>query len=189
MRFITPIILIVVSFALVLWYIIPGYSTIQSLRVQQSQYDQVITRVNADVQKQSDLLNAYNGLDKDNLARLEKLLPDASDNVGALVDLSDVVSSYGVQMTNIQAEGATGAGAAAGNSNVSSVQSSSSVGTNPYHTLNLSFSVTMPYQQFLSLLGSLESNLYLTDVSSIQFTAAAKDPYTYSLKLALYSLN
>ena len=180
-KFIAPVIFLIVSAGIVYWYVVPQYGQIQSLQSEISQYSDASTQAASAIAKQTTLSAEYASISTADLSRLTEFLPDSADDIGAARNISDIAAEYNVGLQGItvtdSGEQSAGSGGPGGSA------------PSPYGTITVAFSAAMPYQTFLQFLQSIESSLHFTDISTIQFTAGSAEPYTYSLTLSNYWLN
>src|ERR1035437_7503811 len=101
-RFITPIILIAAAIALFFVYTNPIYSDITAQKVQVASYNDALSNSKT-LQSERDKLTAvYNNIDPNNLARLQKLLPDNVDNIRLILEIEQIAAPYGMTLSDIK---------------------------------------------------------------------------------------
>jgi Tfp pilus assembly protein PilO len=177
MRFITPIILIAISVTLFFMYANPLYNDISGLKAQVASYNSALSNSKM-LESQRDKLTAqYDAMDPDNLARLQKLLPNNVDNIRLILEIEQIAAPYGMTLTNIKydttdanANTATTVASAIPGGGVAKQQVSD------YGTFNLEFSTSGSYDNFISFTKDLESNLRIVDISSISFSSTTTAP-------------
>jgi len=178
MRFITPIILIAISVTLFFMYANPLYNDISGLKAQVASYNSALSNSKM-LESQRDKLTAqYDAMDPDNLARLQKLLPNNVDNIRLILEIEQIAAPYGMTLTNIKYD-TTDANANTNTATVASAVQGGGVArqqTSGYGTFNLEFSTSGSYDNFISLTKDLESNLRIVDISSISFSSATTAP-------------
>jgi hypothetical protein len=59
MKFLTPILLIIISIATVFWYIMPGYNDILTMRAEASQYDEALDKAKQAEERRQSLIADY----------------------------------------------------------------------------------------------------------------------------------
>src|SRR5581483_346257 len=102
------------------------------------------------------LLDRFNKMDKEDLDKLSKLLPDHIDNVRLIIDIDEMAKKYGMRIRNFTAD-------------ASEKRVTIGKDATPYGTLTLSFSTTAPYNTFLAFMHDLEHSLRIIDVTGVQF--------------------
>ena len=181
MKFFTPIILIVAGLGIFFGYIDPMYQdTIKPLQTQIDQYNSVLESSKTLLAKRDALNSTYTSIDPNNIARLEKMLPDTIDNIRLVIDLNGIAQRYGMSISNLNLSGADTASTPATGAITS--------GTNQVQTVTIGFTVTTTYSTFISFLKDLEQSLRILDVSGITFTATPTGLYTFSLTIKTYWL-
>ena len=192
MRFIIPTILLILSIGLFFEYTNPNYQSLKTQQALAAKYDTALTNARK-LNEQRDALNTkYRAINPDALARLSKLLPDNADNIRLIIDIQQMAQSYGMSISSIKFDSASTAAPASGQAGqlAAVTTASAAQATKDYGTFNLQFSTTASYANFLSFMKDIESSLRLTDIQSIDFTAAdpAKGLTTYTVKLSTYWL-
>ena len=193
MKFIVPTILLVLSIASFLACTNPAYHQVKALKAQTSQYDTALSNATK-LQEERDALNTkYRSLSPDDLARLQKMLPDTADNIRFIIDIQQMAQSYGMTLSTIKFDAGAGAPAAAGSAPTalsSATSADVASASQDYGALDITFSTTATYENFLSFLKDIESSLRLTDVESIDFAAGdpVKGTTIFTVKLRTYWL-
>lgn len=188
MRFILPIILLVLSIGLFLGYTNPAYKSLAAARTVATKYDTALTNARKLNEERDALNQKYRNIDAASLARLSKLLPDNADNIRLIIDIQQMAQSYGMSLTSIKFDSPdqpTTPGQLAPVTAAAASQASKD-----YGIFDLQFTTTATYQNFQSLLKDIESSLRLTDIQSIDFSAGdpLKGTTTYTVKLRTYWL-
>jgi tetratricopeptide (TPR) repeat protein len=178
MKAFSSLLFLALSVSLFIWYINPTYKEITKIRSHIEEYDEAIERANQALQKNNDLLAEYNTIRNDE-PKLKKLLPDYVDSIRLIIDINAIAVRYGTAIKNIQIKSDA----------ASSKQGTIGPDTQPYGTLGLSFTVALPYEQYLKFLSDLERSLPLLDVSSIGFKPTDNGAaYDYSINVNTYWL-
>lgn len=173
---IIPIILILASLGLFFGYVDPVYTDIQKLGLERADYDKALKN-SKELQAERDvLLKRFNKMDKADVDKLVKLLPDNIDNIRLIIDIDEMARTHGMRIRNFKTD-TGGKTDTIGKDNT------------PYGTLTLSFSTTAPYNTFLAFLRDLEQSLRVIDVTSIQFAVNDNSPlYDYNVSVKTYWL-
>lgn len=209
MRYIMPIILIGIAITFFFMVTNPLYNNdsttnpgVVQLESQVASYNNALSTSKTLESERDALTQKYNSIDPNNLAELQKLLPDNVNNVRLILEIEQIAAPFNMTLTNIKydsnaASSATGTTAApvvqGGNATVNSNQD--------YGTFNLEFSTSGTYDNFINFTKDLESNLRIVDISSISFSsdtsaggggvavkAGAPEVYTYDFKIQTYWL-
>ncbi len=190
MKFIVPIILLVLSIGLFFEYTNPAYKSLAAERALAGKYDTALTNARK-LNEERDALNTkYRSISPDSIARLSKLLPDNADNIRLIIDIQNMAQSYGMSLSSIKFD----ATAAAGSSNAGQLAAVPTAdvaqASKDYGVFNLQFTTTATYQNFQRFLKDIESSLRLTDIQSIDFggTDVTKGTTVYTVKLSTYWL-
>ena len=188
-KFAIPAIFIGISIALFFGFTDPIYGEISSLRKTSDSYNQALDNSKA-LQAERDKLTAkYNTINPDDIAKLEKLMPDSVDNIRLILEIEKIAAPYGMVLKDIKYDSSSGAG-----SSQPTAKSSSTTAAAPktsYGVWNLQFSTQGTYSNFVSFLKNLESNLRIVDVSSIDFSSKdlpglnPKLPQAYNYTVAI----
>ncbi len=178
MKFLVPVICILTALALFFGYIDPTYKALQTVRAEESAFDQALTRSKELQAVRDQLLARYNTFAPNDITRLEKLIPDHVDNVRLILDLDAMASRYGmhVKSVTIKSDPALAARGQIGPDEQA------------YESVILSFSVSGSYDTFRSYLADLERSLRLVDVVGLSFAANPTGFYDYTLNVKTYWL-
>ena len=173
---IVSIILILASFGLFFGYIDPTYTNIQKSQAEKADYDKALAN-SKELQAQRDaLLQKYNAMDKADLDKLSKLLPDNIDNIRLIIDIDNMAKTYGMRIRNFKTD---------------TDSKTDTIGKDNarYGTLTLTFTTTASYNTFLAFLHTLEQSLRIIDVTAIQFASSDTNQlYDYNVTVKTYWL-
>ncbi len=172
-----PIILLGLSGAMFFGFIDPTYQQVKGLQAEAASYDQALNN-SKELQKVRDaLLAKYNTFSNESLDRLEKLLPDAVDNVRLVLDIDHISSKYGMILRNVRVTEAP-------------KDSKNSFGpdTRNFGSVILTFSVSSSYENLVPFIIDLEQSLRLVDITSIAFKATDKNFSDYEISIKTYWL-
>ena len=175
MKFLVPTILLVVSGIAFFGFIDPAYKKIGDLRKEAALFNEALENSEKLQQIRDTLLEKYNSFSTRDLERLEKLIPNNVDNVRLVRDLDGIASQYGMSLRDVKVE---------------TLEKSAGLGpdTLAVGTVIVSFTVSGPYDAFLSFLRDLERSLRIVDVSSVSFLSSEEDFYEYKMSLRTYWL-
>ena len=195
-KFAVPTILIGLAIAGFFLFTNPLYGDITKLRDQSVSFNEALDNSKSLEAERDKLTEKYNSIDPNNLAKLQKLLPDSVDNIRLILEVEGVASPYGMVLKDVKYDtttptATTTTGSAAAKTN-----------STDYGTWNLEFSTKGTYSNFLNFLEDLEKNLRIVDISSIDFSSdngalnaasstsssTSSDTYTYSFKIKTYWL-
>jgi Tfp pilus assembly protein PilO len=171
MRFITPIILIGVAVTLFFMYASPIYNNISVQKAQIASYNDALNNSKTLQGEREKLTTVYNNIDPNDLARLQKLLPDNVDNIRLILEIEQIATPYSMTLSDIKYGTADASASSTGAAGV--VQGGGVVSPAPkdYGVFNLEFSTSGSYNNFINFTKDLESNLRIVDISSISFSS------------------
>lgn len=178
MRFIVPIILLIISIASFVMFTNPSYQRIKDLKEQNAQYSEALGN-SRKLQEQRDALGQkYHAIPVEQLSRLMKFLPDTADNIRLIIDIQRIAQTYGLSLSAIKydAKQPTPAKQTTGAPLAAASPTEIADASNDYGTFNLEFTVSATYENFLKFLKDMESSLRLVDVQSITFTSDTATP-------------
>ncbi len=160
----------------------------------------------ASLQKERDRLTTkYNSFSPDDVAKLEKMLPNTVDNIQLILEIQEEASKRGIIVKNVEfepeqfAEQGTatvaGDGTPIENTRDTSRRAVSSEDNADFEAFELEFSVEGSYQDFVSFMKLMERSLRLVDINSIAFTPGTSekdkvytDDYKYLFRINTYRL-
>lgn len=146
-------------------------------RSEEKQLDEALDRSKEFIALRDGLLSKYNSFPAESVRRLNTLLPDSIDTVRLIIDLNTIASRYNMPLGNISVGEPR-----------ETVAPTTGIGpkSSTYGSLDISFSVSAPYDQFIAFMGDIERSLRILDVTSVTFGAPSQANgfanYTVSLK-------
>ncbi len=153
-----PILLFFTAIGLFFSFTDPKYQEIKKIQAEVSAYDNTLNNSKDLLKIRDNLLAVYNNISREDLKRLELLLPDNVDNIRLVMDIDTIASRYGVVIKNLKFK-----------------SSPSSENFDPkvekIKSLDLSFSVDSGYETFLAFIRDLEDSLRIIDLVEIKFIA------------------
>ncbi len=191
-RYIIPTILIALAIAAFFMFTDPMYQEITSKRQIVDSYNQALDNSKALESERDKLTQKYNSFDPNNLARLQKLLPNNVDNIRLILEIENIASPYGMLLKNVKYDTTNGK-----SDTVSSiVPTTGNPSPKDYGVWDLEFSTQGTYNNFVNFLKDLENNLRIVDVSSIQFSSniglglnpSLSQSYKYDFRVKTYWL-
>lgn len=173
-RSILSIILIIISVGVFVTFVDPVYSDIRDLRRDVSQFDEALNKSKELQAIRDSLLGRYNTFSSSDLDRIEKLLPDNVDNVRLILDLDGIASKYGILVRDVSI-----------NEDVTERGEDVVVTEKTFGKIELSFSVTAPYNEFKKLMRDLEQSLRLVDLKKLSFRPKESNPDLIDFNLTI----
>jgi Tfp pilus assembly protein PilO len=198
MRFITPIILIIISITLFFSFTNPLYNDISSLKTEVTSYNEALDNSKALENERDKLTAKYNAISPDNLMKLQKLLPDNVDNIRLILEIEQIALPYGMALKDVKYN-VTNTNTTTPATGVVQGGGATDLSNKDYGIFDLEFSVSGSYDNFINFTKDLESNLRIVDISSIDFSSDnvnantnSKTPspevYKYDFKIKTYWL-
>lgn len=185
---VTAVILLVLSVGIYFTVTEGIFNDAKQVKAVNDQYVSAITNAEQLVRVRDQVLQNYNNISQIDRDRLDKMLPSTVDNIRLIIDLNGVAVRDGLTLHDISAAAPDNQSTAAvGNVNPNA-SSAAGVGNPTLDTVNVSFSVTSSYQQFISFLQDLEANLRIMDVKHLTLSAADNGQYTFQVTLNTYWL-
>lgn len=171
---ILSVILLATSAGLFFFWTKPYYTQIKDLESQKESMGQVIDNAQK-IQKSRDaIMEEYNNIPEENLAKLNKIVPNYPDSIRFIIELQNIVSESGMLLKGIDA-------------NISLEEKEfDDKQEELYKVMNFSLKVSGSYNSFYSLLRKLETNLHLMDVKSVSFSSSEKDFYEFDVSGVSY---
>lgn len=181
MKGVFPIIAVLLAGALMYLYVDPTYDSIKALRAEEATLNTALSRALELQTTRDQLISRYNTFSPDDLARLEKFLPDHVDNVRLVLDMDSMASQYGMRVRNVAIEK---------QDEKKKGRTTQAVGPDErtYESMPLSFSVTGDYSTFRSFLKDLEQSLRLVDIEGVSFSSTDTGFYEFTINLRTYWL-
>lgn len=133
--------------------------------------------------KIASLEQAQKNIPAEDLARLDKFIPDHIDNINLIIDINNIAATQGMIIKNVKVRSGldeTGATPVADGGVATNVAAS---GQNKIADTYLSFSVTGNYDSLLGFLDSLANSLRVADVTSLSFTVDEKGVNQYNFEI------
>ena len=175
MRLIMPIVLIGISITVFFLFFNPIYNNIGELRAQVASYDEALKNSKKLENERDKLTAKKNAIDVENLAKLQKLLPENIDNIRLILEIEKMASPYGMALKDVKYNPTAKdkKDALSEPTGTETVQRSGAVQSAPkdYGVWDLEFSTAGTYNNFLSFIRDLESNLRIVDISTIIFSS------------------
>jgi len=140
----------------------PLYGEIQVIEAQKYSLNESLSGLKQAQERRNQLASQYNQISKDNLERLDKVLPAAAGSMKYVSETEALVKKYGMLLKNIDFEEKTG------------------------NNVSLSLKFTGPYESFYSFLKDVGSNIRLTDVNSIDFSSGETNSYEFTIGEVIY---
>ncbi|MFA5840690.1 MAG: hypothetical protein WC847_00215 [Candidatus Paceibacterota bacterium] len=196
-----PIILIGTALALFFVFANPIFNDISTLNLEVASYNSALDNSKMLENERDKLTAKYNAINPENLAKLQRLLPENVDNIRLILEIEQIAFPYGMVLKDVKYNVIDPKAAALALAVGNAVQGGGVAKVVPkdYGIFDLEFSTTGTYDNFINFTKDLESNLRIVDISSIVFSsdtgnvginAKANTPeiYKYNFKIKTYWL-
>ncbi len=157
-------------------YTIPTYADVKTIGVQKTEYLDLLQSARTLAEKRDQLLQIYNGISPDEIARLEKMLPQNPDNVKLILEIDALAKNQALSLQNVKIKEAS-----EGNAKNKTVKNAD-IGT-----LTLEFTTVGPYSGYVNFINILEKNLRIMNIKKVSFLAPDdKANYQYQTTVETY---
>lgn len=186
---ITAAILLVLAVGVYLTWTRDKWTEVQAVQAVNGQYSEAIENANRLIRVRDEVLTKYNAITVADHDRLDKMLPNTVDNIRLIIDLNSVAGRRGVSISNIKASASSEANAANSSGAVSYASTEpGSIPTPILDTVNISFSVSAPYREFVAFMRDLEANLRVMDLTHLTVAVGEGGTYDFGVELKTYWL-
>lgn len=203
-RIITASVFFLMALGIAFFYVLPEWQRFQGLGVEIVQLEDASKEFDELIANRDSILNLINGITKDDLARVDQVLPRGARASDFLVAFEALTASNGMALRRIdlvssqkgKATAATGNPLASQPRPTSASAGAMQTGQEGLNeslsiegTLELPFGVQVAgtYDNFKKFLAALEKNIRLIDVDQVSFSASGKDEsLEFTLKAKTY---
>jgi Tfp pilus assembly protein PilO len=193
-----PIVLTGIAISVFFVFANPIFQNISTMQSLGTSYNEALNNAEA-LEKERDKLTAkYNAMSPENLARIQKLLPENVDNIRLILEIEQVASPYGMVLKDVKYNAATSTTATTNGTAVLPGGGASKAAPKDYGIFDLEFSTSGSYDNFVNFTKDLEKNLRIVDISSVSFSSDAgagliiktlgPEIYKYDFKIKTYWL-
>ena len=174
----TPLILILIALAAGFFYVRPQYAKIQAHKAEGAEYDALLVQAQELKDLKAQLEEKRKSFSEDDLARLDKLVPEKVDTARLILDVSGVAAKYAISLEGFK---------------TTEVLPDTRPGEKKelHKATTLSFDFQSSYEAMLAFVRDLEKSLRMVDVVSISIAADdALSPFlNYDITLQAYWLD
>ena len=175
----TSIILILLSIGLFYTFTSDQYKDVKKLNTLADKYQDVLKNASAIVELRDSLLIDYEAFPKEEIDRINKILPDNIDTVRLALDLDGIASRHGISIKSIQTVTSSDKG-------LDRIALPENEGL--YGKVTVSLSFISNYNNFMNFLDDIEKSLRIMDVKSVSFQTGDSDMYDYQVSIDTYWL-
>ncbi len=191
-RNITATILIILAIALYFTYTSGVWANAVAVKAVNDDYSSAIANSEKLISQRDSVLKDYNNISADDRSNLDKMLPNTVDNIRLVIDLTNIGLQHGFSLKNVTASAKASNDSTSNSGQIANFASThGSIGNISIPTLDtvsVSFSVSAPYQQFISFMQDIEANLRIMDITHLTVTANDTGTYDFSVQLNTYWL-
>lgn len=192
MKFIYPILFILISIVIFIFGVNPLYKDVSEYRADIAVYNGALDNSTDLLKTEDSLIKSYNEIKEVDRDRLSKFLPSSVNNIQFILEVERIANLHGMPIRDIKFE-TVRKDSAVIDPNI--IVAEDPVDNLPYGIFPIEFTLEGKYDSFLLFLKDLEYNLRLVDIKSVSFsvpsgTEKETDPniYSYSLKVETYWL-
>ena len=189
-RIIYPLIVFASAALLFVFFTMPIMDKIREQKDEIARLDEVLARAEQFETLREKLVGEYNNISKENLDKLDAILPSEVNAVRRVLDIEGLANASGLTLEG-SVEGGAAEAAAARRTSPASGGSGASEGPQQFP---FQITVTGPYDGLIVFLGKIAQSLTLFDVGSLAFTVNADAEIRnasadrYQMKLTTYFL-
>lgn len=182
MRTLLPFILLVAAIGLFAGYINPTYQGTKGISVQTASYDQALTTSKQLKAQRDQLLSKRDTFSQADVQKLQEMLPDNVDNIRLIIDINNIAARHSLTLKDVSLGTVSSA---------SSARSAVAIGASgdPVGSVELGFTVSSNYANFMAFLADLEHSLRLIDVEKLSFKNSNTAANDYVLTIRTYWLH
>lgn len=205
MRWLLPLILIGGGIAGFLLVTQPIYEEASSLKIEADKYNEALSNAKILQQERDRLTEKFNSLNPEDLARLEKIVPDSVDNIKLILEIQEVAQERGILVKNVEFEpeqfleqdpSQTENNTTNQRQQTGNLRRPGAVSNLDYDVYDIEFSIEGKYPAFVEFMKLLEKSLRVVDVRAISFTPGTSedrdkiytDNYRYTFRINTYRL-
>lgn len=177
-----PLILAAAAIGLFVMYTNPTYKDAQVLAVQANAYEEALQKAQELRTVRDELLAKRNAFSANDVAKLERILPDNVDNIRLIIDINNIAVRHSLSLTNV---------ALGEMSDSSTARKEGAVGSSgdPIGSVEVGFTLSATYDGYLAFLQDLEHSLRIVDITSVAFKAEQGDRNSYDFNIRTYWLH
>ncbi|MEZ4211241.1 MAG: hypothetical protein R3B39_03070 [Candidatus Paceibacterota bacterium] len=201
MRWLLPLVLIGAGIAGFLLITQPIYDEASTLKIEADKYNEALANAKILQAERDRLTEKFNSFQAEDLARLQKIVPDSVDNIKLILEIQEVAQERGILVKNVEFEPeqfleedpAAKEEAAKKQANLRRPGAANNL---DYEIFDLEFSIEGKYSAYVEFMKLLERSLRVVDVRAITFTPGTSedkdkiynDNYKYTFRINTYRL-
>lgn len=173
----SSLILIMISVGLFYTFIDPQYQKVKEARAEAGEFKEMLKNVSEIARTREDLEVKHREIPKEEIEKLEKVLPDNSDIVKLALDLDAIASNYGIAIKKIQV------GEKEVDDTATFIEQPTAAAT--YERETVSFGFVTSYDNFKNFVNDIEKSLRIIDIQSASFQVGEEGSNLYEYKLTI----
>jgi Tfp pilus assembly protein PilO len=178
----TPIIFILATILIGVYYIKPVYADITALQEKISERNDILAQAISVIEKRNKLESDLASIDEAKIARLDLLMPKKIDTVRLIIDIKDIAEMYGLEMRGVKVDDAKKV-----TTNTVPGQEGAPTPQDPFDVISLDMTIAGAYQNFIPFLSDIEQSIKILDLTKLDIITSAKvEENTYSVSLKTY---
>lgn len=170
---------LVISASIAYSFLFPLVGKVSELSSEKSKYENILTEIQNIDSKQKTFSQEFEKLTKQDVDKIEKILPTSFDFVKIATDINAIASRYGIVIEKVASNEQK--------ENITSVNEAEVVA--PYNTASLDIEFKSSYTKFNSFVAELERSLRILDIRSVQLRPENENVYVYKVVFDTYWLN
>ena len=167
---------------------------------QNSQYTSAIDSAKQLIAVRDQVNNDYKEVSQDDRDKLAKMVPDSVDNIRLIIDMTGIAKKFDFTLSGLSAtvsgKGSATSKAGAGSGPIANPMANpsmpgstaASLAVPTLDTVAISFSVSAPFNQFVSFMQALEADLRIMDITHLTMTANDSGVYDFNVQMNTYWL-
>lgn len=201
-RNITATILVIIAIGLYFTVTQSIYSDAQAVKDNNDQLSQALDNAQQIITSRETITSQYNSIPQEDRAKLDKMIPSSVDNIRLVIDLNNIALQNHFSLSDVKATvgsgnaakgGAPGSSAAPMPSSMPSAPVSvmgpaSSISEPTLDKVQISFKASASYDQWISFMQALESDLRVMDLTHLTVTANDSGTYDFQAQFQTYWL-
>lgn len=155
---------------------------LKQLLAQRDTLNEALTNAGKLKTKIASLEQAEKSISPEDLAKLDKFIPDHIDNINLIIDINNIAETQGMTIKNVKVR--SGTEGREDNSELEGLSTEEpATGRNTIADTYLSFSIEGDYEDLLGFLENLANSLRVADVTSLSFSVDDKGNNQYNFEI------
>ncbi len=156
----------------------PMLDSVKGLSEQKEILNEKLSSLKEIEKERENILDSYNSVGDTNREKVGKILPSSMKEMDLIVELENMAANSGVALKDVNISDAGKEQKSTGGAKTGEAFYPNEIG--------LIIKASGPYQSFKEFLKSIETNLRIIDIESLDFISGDVDSYEYNLKIKSY---